>query len=78
MREFQGSSEEDSRKFKSCLEVSMVFLEISRMCKKFLVWKFNGCVESISRVFQETFEGVSGLFLMVFEASSKGVCQTSY
>ena len=26
-------------------------------------WKFKGCVGSISRVFQETFEGVSGGFL---------------
>ena len=35
-------------------------------------------VESIPRVFQETFEGVSGVFSRVFEASSKVVCQRSY
>ena len=46
--------------------------------KKVSVWKFKGCVESISRGFQETFKGVSGVFLKVFEATSKGVCQRSY
>ena len=40
----------------------------------FSLWKFKGCVESISRGFQETFKGVSGVFLRVFEASFKGVC----
>ena len=72
-RKFQGRlkkisrvlQEGDLREFQECF-------------KKFLVWKFKGCVERISRLFQETFEGVSGVFLMVFEASSKGVCQTSY
>ena len=49
----------------------MMFLK--GVAKKFSVWKFQGCVESISRVFQESFEGVSGVFLRVFEASSKGV-----
>ena len=35
------------------------------------MWKFQGCVEIISRVFQENFEGVSGVFLWAFEACSK-------
>ena len=43
------------------------------VAKKFSVWKFQGCVEGISRLFQESFEGVSGVFLRVFEASSEGV-----
>ena len=34
------------------------------------MWKFQGCVEIISRLFQENFEGVSGVFLRVFEAFS--------
>ena len=54
------------------------FKEFQGCCKKFLVWKCKVCVESISRVFKENFEGVSGVFLRVFEASSKGVCQRSY
>ena len=52
-------------------------LKVTPNIKKFM-WKFKGCDERISRVFQETFEGVSGVFLMVFETSSKGVCQTIY
>ena len=41
--------------------------------KKVSVWKFKGCVESISRGFQETFKGVSGVFLRVFEATQRSV-----
>ena len=52
-----------------------VFRKFQGCCKKFLVWKFKGCVESISRVFRETFEGVSEVFLRVLEVTSKGVCQ---
>ena len=54
------------------------FKEFQRCCKKFLVWKCKGCVEIISRVFKENVEGVAGVFLRVFEASSKGVRQRSY
>ena len=43
------------------------------VAKKFSVRKFQGCVESISRVFQKSFEGVLGVFLKGFQASSKGV-----
>ena len=57
----------------------MVFLESFKgVAKSFSVCKFKGCVESISRGFQETFKGVLGVFLRVFEATSKGVCQRSY
>ena len=35
--------------------------------------KFQGCVESISRVKQDSFEDVLGVFLRVFEATSTGV-----
>ena len=55
----------------------MVFLESFKGFEKSF-WCGSWCVESISRVFQETFDGVSGVVLRVFEASSKGVCQRSY
>ena len=52
------------------------FKKVSSVMQK-SVWcvsrKFQGCVESISRVNQDSFEGVSGVFLRVFEESSKGV-----
>ena len=46
--------------------------------RQLVMKEFHGRVETISNGFQETFEGVSGVFLMVFEASSKVVCQTSF
>ena len=54
------------------MKLSMCFKKVSRgLQKKFLVWKFQGCVEINSRVFQENFEGASGVFLRVFEAFSR-------
>ena len=51
------------------------FKKVSSVMQK-SVWcvsrKFQGCVERISRVNQDSFEGVSGVFLRVFEESSKG------
>ena len=47
-----------NKKFSSVLQKS--FWCVSR--------KFQGCVESISRVNQDSFEGVSGVFLRVFKA----------
>ena len=56
----------------------MVFLESFKGGAKSFQFDSKGCVESIKRVFQDTFRVVSGVFLRVFEASSKGVCQRSY
>ena len=51
----------------------MVFLESFKGGAKSFQFDSKGCVESIKRGFQETFRGVTGVFLRVFEASSKGV-----
>ena len=51
----------------------MVFLESFKGGAKSFQFDSKGCVESIKRVFQDTFRVVSGVFLRVFEASSKGV-----
>ena len=37
-----------------------------------------GVLRSFQGFFKKNFKGVSGLFLRVFEATSKGVCQRSF
>ena len=56
LRMIQGSFRAVQIKFPWC------FKEFQGCCKKFLVWKCKVCVESISRVFKENFESVSGVF----------------
>ena len=57
-------------KFPWCFKKVSSVLHKSFWC---VSWMFQGFVESISRVNQDSFEGVSGVCLRVFEASSKGV-----
>ena len=55
------------------MKFPLCFKKISRVLQTFLVWKLQGYVESIARVTQESFVGVSGVCFRVFEACSKGV-----
>ena len=51
----------------------MKFTWFQGCCKKVFGVEVSKCVESISGVFQDSLKGVSGEFLRVCEASSKGV-----
>ena len=55
-----------------------VFRKFQGCCKKFSMWKFKGCVGSISRVFKKNFRGCFRSVIRVLEATTKGVCQRSY